>query len=104
MTTMADGCGGDVRRVLNTLLRKAVEHTHRLHLKAPPKGAPGTSPENVQVWDPCGNSSKPAPPTDKKGRFFGIAAMVLMTFMYQARTARFDVQKAIAFMAKRISC
>ena len=30
--------------------------------------------------------------------------MVLMTFMYQARTARFDMQKAITFMAKRISC
>ena len=30
--------------------------------------------------------------------------MVLMTFMYQARTARFDVHKGINFMAKRISC
>ena len=30
--------------------------------------------------------------------------MILMTFMYQARTARSDVQKGINFMAKRISC
>lgn len=45
-----------------------------------------------------------SPPPNAKGRLYTIAAMILMTFMYQARTARYDVQKAINFMAKRISC
>jgi len=34
------------------LLRKAVNQTHRMYLKDLPKSTPGTSPENVQVWDP----------------------------------------------------
>ena len=45
-----------------------------------------------------------SPPPNAKGRLYTIAAMILMTFMYQARTACYDVQKGINFMAKRISC
>jgi len=86
------------------IMRKAVAQTHRLYLKDMPKSTPGASPKPVQIWDPCGTPDKHAPPNDPKGRLFSIAAMVLMTFMYQARTARFDVQKGITFMAKRISC
>ena len=67
---------------------------------------PGRSTKGVQLWDPCGRKGGEhrEPPPNVKGRLFGIAAMVLMTFMYQARTARFDAQKPINFMAKRISC
>ena len=63
----------------------------------------GGSTETVQLWDPCGKKGSPQPPPNVKGRLYTIAAMVLMTFMYQARTVRYDVQKSIDFMARRIS-
>ena len=39
--------GSDAEDVLHTLLFKAVDYTHKLYLKAKPKGAPGDSPENI---------------------------------------------------------
>ena len=64
-----------------------------------------TAPKGgVRLWNACGRKGGAEPPPNVKGRFFSIAAMILMTFMYQARTARFDIQKPINFMAKRISC
>ena len=58
----------------------------------------------AKLWDPCGRKGSPAPPWDAKGRLHSIAAMILMTLMYSARIARYDLQKAITFLAKRITC
>ena len=55
-------------------------------------------------WDPCGRKGAQQPAWNAKGRLSSIAAMILMTLMYSARIARYDLQKPIAFLAKRITC
>lgn len=51
-----------------------------------------------------GKRAKPNPLYNPKGRLREISAMVMMTVMYSARIARYDLQKAIQSLAKRIAC
>ena len=77
---------------LSKILSAAIKEVHKQYLKAkPPDVAAKEDPTVVRIWDPCGNKGSPTPPPNLKGRLFSIAAMVLMHFMYQSRTARFDV-------------
>ncbi len=100
----------EVERVHNELLHIYVfqakatipqKHTHTANASV--KGGMGSLQSTGQLWDPCkigcGSKSK----SDLEGLLGGIAAMVLMTIMYSARVARYDLLKPVAFLAKRIT-
>ena len=62
-------------------------------------------PEESRLWDPCCRKTNVAvPPPNVKGRLREISALFLLTVMYSARVARCDLQKAIQFLAIRITC
>ena len=54
-----------------------------------------------KLWAPSKKEAAGGPPT--KGVLSGIAAMILMTVMYTARSARHDVLKCVCFLAKYIT-
>ena len=54
-----------------------------------------------KLWAPSKKEAAGGPST--KGVLSGIAAMILMTVMYTARSARHDVLKGVCFLAKYIT-
>ena len=91
LESRSNACGSEgAEDVLRNILLSAVERVRKWCLADPKKkqDAPRDGTNPVQVWDPCGKAGSEQPPDDEKGRLFSVAAMVLMTFMYQARTAR----------------
>ena len=55
-----------------------------------------------QLWDPNQGKYK-GKDGSEPGQLGGIAAMIIMTVMYPARVARFDLMKCVCFLAKRIT-
>ena len=100
----------EVERVHNELLhvyathaKAKTLHTHTHTASASAKGGTGSLQRTGPLWDPCAKGCGSEPKLDLKGLLGGIAAMVLMTIMYSARVARYDLLKPVACLAKRIT-
>ena len=59
-------------------------------------------PEAGKLWDPNQGELRGLDGSSP-GFLQGIAAMIIMTVMYPARSARFDLLKCVCFLAKRIT-
>ena len=100
----------EVERVHNELLhiyayqaKAKLPQKHNHTANASVKGGMGSLQSTGQLWDPCKTGCGSKPKSDLEGLLGGIAAMVLMTIMYSARVARYDLLKPVAFLAKRIT-
>lgn len=101
-----DGGGSKIRSFLQNhdALKQQLKAVTKKPVRPPPKSGKDTL-ERAHLWDPCGRKgSGEEPRFDPKGRLRTIAAMVLMTVMYSARIARYDLQEPIEFLTKRIAC
>ena len=59
-------------------------------------------PEAGKLWDPNQGELRGLDGSSP-GFLKGIAAMIIMTVMYPARSARYDLLKCVCFRAKRIT-